>query len=421
MRKGKKKIILLLILVIGISIGYAALANMIKINGTSVVKGSNWNIYWDNVNVESGSVTGANVITTPTTVGTTTTEVAFSVVLPEPGDYYEFTIDAVNAGTIDAMIEDNGVQNKVYSDSAYTQEATLPDVVKYTVTNLDGTAIESGHVLSKKSGNTPTKETYKVRVEYRNDEEINPSDLDKDNDKTYYFKFAVTYVQADNTAAEREKLVQLPAGKTKDNLVLGDEITVGTEQFNFIRYDGNNIVMLAKWNLNVGNNPKTAETFKQDSDVKGYISGGTKYGNVAFSATNYWSSITTYPADVYDNTYKTAPDFTGSGYSTTGYSVAYYVEKYKKILEDMGLTISEARLLTYTEATDSTIGIGCDGGNLSCPTTGFITNTSFWLGSANGSNNLWIVFSNGVFYRDYFNGGSSFGVRPVIVISKSEV
>ena len=202
MRKGKKKIILLLILVIGISIGYAALANMIKINGTSVVKGSNWNIYWDNVNVESGSVTGANVITTPTTVGTTTTEVEFSVVLPEPGDYYEFTIDAVNAGTIDAMIEDNGVQNKVYSDSACTQEATLPDVVKYTVTNLDGSTIESGHVLPKKEGSTPTREKYKVRVEYRNDEEINPSDLDKDNDKTYYFKFAVTYVQADNTTSD---------------------------------------------------------------------------------------------------------------------------------------------------------------------------------------------------------------------------
>ena len=199
MKKGKRRIVLLLILVIGISIGYAALANMIKINGTSVVKGANWNIYWDNVNVDSGSVSGANVITTPTTTGTTTTEVEFSVVLPEPGDFYEFTIDAVNAGTIDAMIEDNGVQNKVYSDSGYTQEATLPDVVRYTVTNLDGSAIESGHVLPKKEGSTPTRETYKVRVEYRNDEEIEASDLDKDNDKTYYFKFAVTYVQSSSS------------------------------------------------------------------------------------------------------------------------------------------------------------------------------------------------------------------------------
>ena len=204
MRKGKKRIVLLLILVVGISIGYAALANTIKINGTSVVKGANWNIYWDNVNVDSGSVSGANVITTPTTSGTTTTEVEFSVVLPEPGDYYEFTIDAVNAGSIDAMIEDNGVQNKVYSDSGYTEEATLPDVVRYTVTNLDGSAIESGHVLPKKEGSTPTRETYKVRVEYRNDEEIEASDLDKDNDKTYYFKFSVAYVQSDGSSDSGE-------------------------------------------------------------------------------------------------------------------------------------------------------------------------------------------------------------------------
>ena len=207
MKKGKNRMAMLLILVVGISIGYAALATNLKINGTSVVKGANWNIYWDNVNVDSGSVTGSNVVTAPSTTGTTTTEVEFSVVLPEPGDYYEFTVDAVNAGTIDAMIEDNGVQNKVYTDSTYTEEATLPKVLKYTVTYADGRAIEEKHLLAKKDGNTPTIEKYKVRVEYRNDEEINPSDLDKDNDRTYYFKFAVTYVQADDTARK----VRMPA------------------------------------------------------------------------------------------------------------------------------------------------------------------------------------------------------------------
>ena len=207
MKKGKNRMAMLLILVVGISIGYAALATNLKINGTSVVKGSNWNIYWDNVNVDSGSVTGSNVVTAPSTTGTTTTEVEFAVVLPEPGDYYEFTVDAVNAGSIDAMIDNNGVLNKVYTDSTYTEEATLPKVLKYTVTYADGRAIEEKHLLAKKDGNTPTIEKYKVRVEYRNDEEINPSDLDKDNDRTYYFKFAVTYVQADDTARK----VRMPA------------------------------------------------------------------------------------------------------------------------------------------------------------------------------------------------------------------
>ena len=176
MKKGKNRMAMLLILVVGISIGYASLATNLKINGTSVVKGSNWNIYWDNVNVDSGSVTGSNVVTAPSTTGTTTTEVEFSVVLPEPGDYYEFTVDAVNAGSIDAMIAENGVLNKVYTDSTYTEEATLPKVLKYTVTYADGRAIEEKHLLAKKDGNTPTIEKYKVRVEYRNDEEINPND-----------------------------------------------------------------------------------------------------------------------------------------------------------------------------------------------------------------------------------------------------
>ena len=112
-RKFKqKKLVLLLVLVLTISIGYAAIATTLKINGTSIAKGQGWSVFWSNVNVTEGSVTGTNVTAVPTTVGTTTTEVEFAVTLPEPGDYYEFTIDAVNAGTIDAMIAENGILNK---------------------------------------------------------------------------------------------------------------------------------------------------------------------------------------------------------------------------------------------------------------------------------------------------------------------
>ncbi|MBR4618928.1 MAG: hypothetical protein IKO49_06450, partial [Bacilli bacterium] len=151
--------------------------------------------------IKSGSVTGENVTTAPTTTGTTTTEVTYAVILPEPGDFYEFTVDAVNAGTIDAMIAENGVSNIAYTDSTYETVATLPKVLKYTVTYADGSAIEDYHLLAKKSGSTPTTEKYKVRVEYRNDDEINISDLEEVTaDTTYYFKFSVKYVQADSSA-----------------------------------------------------------------------------------------------------------------------------------------------------------------------------------------------------------------------------
>ena len=184
--------------------------------------------------------------------------------------------------------------------------------------------------------------------------------------------------------------------------------------------------MLAKYNLNVGNNPKGTETNKQDSDVKGYISSGTTYGTVKFSGTNYWddngSPKSDYPGSyypgpdypiIYDVTnYKGAP-------GESNYSVAYYVDAYKTILTGYGATIKDARLLTYAEATDSSIG--CDGSNNSCPTNGFITNTSFWLGSASNNSRVWSVDSYGYFYYDDYGYGSIVGVRPVIVISKSNI
>ena len=253
-KSKQKKLVLLLILVLTISIGYAAIATTLKINGTSTVKGVNWSVYWDNVQVTTGSVTGANVTTTPTTVGTTTTEVDFAVILPEPGDFYEFEVDAVNAGSIDAMIKQNGIITKAYSDANYTTEVTLPDVVRYTVTYADGTEIEPYHLLAKKSGNNPTRETYKVRVEYRNDEEIDPEDLDPSNDRQYYLRFQVEYVQADGNAIPSHSAVHYVNRQVSGQITPGDVIRIGeTEDFYVISSDATKTVLLANYNLKVGN------------------------------------------------------------------------------------------------------------------------------------------------------------------------
>ena len=249
--------------------------------------------------------------------------------------------------------------------------------------------------------------------------------------------------------------VQLPAGRTKDNLQVGDEIIISgetDEYFNFVRYDGDDIVLLAKYNLKVGqiNDSswnKTGDYTSNDtgyglqsSDARGYVEDATSYnGTVVFSYTNYWNDNGTpkskypgayYPGPnyptVYDTDYTTAPDFSTSCdnstncFKTEGYSIAYYVEQYKNTLmgTGYGAPIKEARLLTYEEATDSSIG--CDESNHSCPTTGFITNTTFWLGSALIRGYVWTIFSNGTF-DGYGYIGIEMGVRPVITISKSNL
>ena len=45
-KKRNKKLFLMLILVLAVSIGYVAIATTLKINGTTTVKGARWNVYW---------------------------------------------------------------------------------------------------------------------------------------------------------------------------------------------------------------------------------------------------------------------------------------------------------------------------------------------------------------------------------------
>ena len=196
--------------------------------------------------------------------------------------------------------------------------------------------------------------------------------------------------------------------------------------------------MLAKYNLKVGyiyssSGTKTGEYTsndpgygKQSSEARGWVNGETRYGTVAFSATTYWddngSPSSNYPGSYYPGpNYPTIYDsvnYKGEP-GQNNYSVAYYVDAYKTLLINNGTTIKNARLLTYDEATDSSIG--CDASNCSCPTNGFITNTSFWLGSANDIDGVWNVYSRGDFGYIGYDYGSLVGVRPVIVVSKSNI
>ena len=402
-RSRSKKIILTIamILVMAMGVGYAYLRDTLAIDNNTKMSVT-WNVYFDNVRKVGNSI---DPKTTPVINKT-----SFSTTLQftDVSQVYETKFDVKNEGSLDAMV------------TSFTTNPLPEELQSYfdaSVTYGDGIAIANNNLLAHGSS-----DSFKIKISIKDG--VNVSDLPS----SIPISVTVNYGKADSNATEREirKIIELPTGKTKDTLAVGDEICINGETvecFNFIRYDGDNIVMLSKWNLNVGANPKGEETFKQDSDVLGWVpssSGKTKYGNVAFSATNYWSSLDlTYPADVYDNTYKTAPDFSTNGYTTEGYSVAYYVEKYKKILEDYGVVVNSARLLTYSEATDSSIG--CDASSTSCP-TGFIVNTSFWLGSAESYDNVFNVGVRRDFVGDFrYDNGNYFGVRPVIEISKSDI
>ena len=137
MRKNRKnKYMLLLVLLLAISVGYALLSTTLKINGSSIIAKNTWSVYWANPVVTEGSVTSTLPTIGNDTNGAVNTVATWSTSLSLPGDFYEFTIDAVNAGTIDAMITD--IENTVTPE--------LPSYIKYEVTYYDGETIAKKHL-----------------------------------------------------------------------------------------------------------------------------------------------------------------------------------------------------------------------------------------------------------------------------------
>ncbi len=198
MKKNKKRnrIMLLLILLLGLTIGFAALATTLKINGNASITKNIWSVYWEPTSV---SVTpGSKGNTTPTvengTDGSTNTKVTWSVNFELPGDFYEFTVDAANAGTLDAMI----------TQITPTVPQDLPSYISYSVTYADGIEPAVNHILPKctKSGQTitPTTEKYKIRIEFKNT--ITPEQMNviPDEGLSYDFGYEVQYGQADENA-----------------------------------------------------------------------------------------------------------------------------------------------------------------------------------------------------------------------------
>ena len=151
-KKNSSFVVIALLLIVTISIGYAALSTTLNINGTSTIKTNTWDVHFANVKVTTN--TGATVTKAPTITEGKTTEVTYNVALNQPGSVYEFTVDVVNGGTIDAKT------SATPTLGGNTQTA----IVNYTVTWSDGSAITANTALA--AGAT---KTAKVRVEYKKD------------------------------------------------------------------------------------------------------------------------------------------------------------------------------------------------------------------------------------------------------------
>ena len=113
MEKTRKvKIISLIVLVVMIlclTVAFAALSQTLTINGSAAVDAASWDIHFEKTSGKETEVKGAATFTEPTLSGTTIEN--FSATLVKPGDSVTYYFDIVNNGTIDAQIENYNFPN----------------------------------------------------------------------------------------------------------------------------------------------------------------------------------------------------------------------------------------------------------------------------------------------------------------------
>lgn len=196
-----KKNLLVLLLIIVISIGFSAISASLSITGNSSISRNTWDVHFENVQVTTGSITAPTPV-----ISNNDTTVTYNVTLTMPGDYYEFTVDAVNDGTIDAMIES-------FSNTGLTE--AQQNYLTYSITYSDGVGLANKQLLSH--GST---ETYKVRVDYKKD--ISSTDL-PGTDQTIALTFSVNYVQA-NAESKVIRMYAVPNGFAYIGSKIPDEV-----------------------------------------------------------------------------------------------------------------------------------------------------------------------------------------------------
>ena len=155
----------LLITIALMTIGYAALATQLTINGTASTGDARWDISFLSIAKNTSlSTTDAVEVDEPTATGTAAT---FNVTLPQPGSKMVYDLVVQNTGTIDATFQEvTGV------DALNNEE---PTQITYKVERLDSAngspVVGAGDLL-----NTTGKNYFRVTIEWPASSNVVPTE-----------------------------------------------------------------------------------------------------------------------------------------------------------------------------------------------------------------------------------------------------
>jgi hypothetical protein len=162
-------IFILIIAVIGLSIAYAAMSEVLSITGTAKMNSANWNIKFNNLSVEK---TGNATFVLPKLSDTSLLD--YEVNLTTPGDSVTFIFDVSNNGNINATIGSltiNKLECIGTGDNKVDDERIVCNNITYNLKYSDGTEVRKGDFLERGS----TK-TMKLSLIYDSDSLELPND-----------------------------------------------------------------------------------------------------------------------------------------------------------------------------------------------------------------------------------------------------
>lgn len=395
-RKRPNYLFIIIVTFISISVAYAALTKNINLNGATKVDKTTWDVHLDNIRVIENSI---EPITAPT-IESDGVSVDFSVNLKAPGEHYEFDIDIINNGTIDAMI------GGIYSNfSKYNQYGKYLD---FKLTYQNGNEVKERDLVKK---NSTVK--LKVKVEFKKDvtvENLPTTDLNSD------FYFNVYFIQSDGTG---QNVTNNGAWEIKaDGSIndIGTIVTIGTEKFYTIGTEGDNVKLLSMYNLYVGGGKESQGT------SSAWIYYGVEATGMQDASMTGTQEEENYPRNGLVP-FSTVEQHGEKETSYQGSVIEEYVNEYKMLLESyFNINVISARLIYKSELNDTST-FNCIDNGICSTTYPWIYSTAYWVDMPNNpdSLNAWNISrsSTQILGRTGYKLNYIAGVRPVIVISKS--
>ena len=451
-------VVVLLIVIAGLTVAFAALSTTLNINGTAYLDSAKWGIKFENLSSPT-KIGGATTTGTAKIEESKSAEITgINVSLSTPGDKVVYTVDLVNEGTINAKIDKIEKTKLTSGQQKY---------LTFKVTDKDGIEVSEGDILS--AGET---RSLTITIEFIKD--LTKEDLPAST-STISLSYKLNFVQTDDKVITTSGISKAcTTFEKKDKYSVGDVIalcnndTKVSEDFYVISDNGSTVTALAKYNLLVGTTvdenfeSKTISSSTEGYGLQNFTAKGLKYSpaasdnedpqpelpvvgvlpfdSVVDSDANkinncvaamehcyhgYWGTAgrglnskygSSYPVDVFDS-------------NSNLYAPLKNYENYIK--NTLNKTSASTKLLTYNEA----VSLGCNTNSseglmkICSSSNSWVYSTSYWLSTAESYAWLYAIafapehgesVSKGQLYSDIYDS-NIIGLRPVITISKSEL